>query len=180
MLPQGGLYAYRAASPARRFLRRLAGTAAASWVLARTGDHIDRLVFRASHGRQTLLGAVSGLPIVMLSTAGARSGLTSSVPLVAIPYGEGVGVVASNFGGHHHPAWYYNLLACPRAFISVDGVTTAVVARIASGEERKRLWELDTLNYPARRLYQRRAGNRDIPIFVLAPEPAVDVAAGPV
>ena len=164
-------YRYAIAGPARRMLRSAAGLRPVSWLLARTAQRVDRFVFRASGGRATLLGAVSGLPVIMLTTRGARSGRLVTSPVVAVPIGEGIAVVASNWGRRTHPAWYYNLLEHPEATVTCDGRSHPVMARLATGAERQRIVELDLLEYPARELYRRRARHRDIAVFVLEKSP---------
>lgn len=160
-------YRYAAAGPARRMLRTAAGLRPVSWLLARTAQRVDRFVFRASGRRTTLLGALSGLPVIMLTTRGARSGRLVTSPVVAVPVADGVAVVASNWGRRAHPAWYYNLLEHPDATVTCDGSAHSVTARLATGAERERIVELDLLEYPARELYRRRAASRDIAVFVL-------------
>ena len=152
-------------------LRSVAGVRPVSWLLARTAQRLDRFVFRASGGRTTLLGALSGLPVIMLTTRGARSDRLVTSPVVAVPVGNGVAVVASNWGRRSHPAWYYNLLEHPEAIVSCEGSAHAVRARLATGAERERIVELDLLEYPARELYRRRAAHREIAVFVLEKSP---------
>ncbi len=160
-------YSYRAAGRARRLVRTIGGVAPVSWLLSRTAHHIDHGVFRITKGRHTFVSLISGLPIVMLTTTGARTGRQGTVPVVGIPDGDRLVVVASNYGQQHHPAWYHNLIANPRATISVAGARKPVRARLATGEERSRLWALDSEIYPARNAYRQRATSREIGIFVL-------------
>lgn len=160
-------YRYAAANRTRRMLRRAAGMRPLSWLLARTAQPVDRLFFRASGRRTTLVGALSGLPVVMLTTRGARSGRLLTSPVVAVPVGQDVAVVASNWGRASHPAWYHNLLEHPDAIVTSGGTAHPVRARLATGAERKRILELDLLEYPARELYRRRAAHREIGVFVL-------------
>jgi deazaflavin-dependent oxidoreductase (nitroreductase family) len=75
--------------------------------------HLDRPVLRLSRGRYSLTRLLAGLPVVTVTTIGAKSGQPRSLPLVALPDGEHVILIASNYGQKHHPAWYYNLRAHP-------------------------------------------------------------------
>ena len=155
------------AGPIRKAMRWAGGARPVSWLLARVSEPIDLAVFRATHGRHTLLELMSGLPIVMLSTTGARSRRRVTVPVIAIPVEDRFVVIASNYGRPHHPAWYHNLIANPRASITVDGAEIPVIARLTAGDERRRLLALDATTYPARLSYQRRAAGREIGVFSL-------------
>jgi deazaflavin-dependent oxidoreductase (nitroreductase family) len=160
---------YREANPIRRFMRWLAATGPMSWFYARVLHHIDRLVCRLTRGRNTLSGFASGLPVVMLTTTGAKTRQQRTSPVLAVPDGDDLVVIASNYGQHHHPAWYHNLCAHPTATVTVGGVSRRVRSHEAIGEERERLWQRDLEVYPGRAVYERRAGNRRIPVLVLAP-----------
>ena len=100
---------YDRANPAQKLMRRFAASGPGSWLFARVAHHLDRPIHRLTQGRHTLGSAITGLPVVMLTTTGARSGRSRTVPVLGIPYSDGVAVIASNFGQHHQPAWYYNL-----------------------------------------------------------------------
>lgn len=161
---------YKRANSVHRFMRDLAATAPVSWFFARLLHHVDVSMFRLTKGRRDLAGSVSGLPVVMLTTRGARSKRVRAVPLLGIPDGERIVVIASNYGQRNHPAWYYNLLAHPEAEVSVGGKTHRVRAYEAEDEERERLWRLGLEVYPGWAGYERRAANRRIPVMVLSPE----------
>jgi deazaflavin-dependent oxidoreductase (nitroreductase family) len=105
----------------------------------------------------------------MLTTTGARTGQQRTWPVIAVPDGDNLVVIASNRGQRHHPAWYHNLRAHPRATVTVGGVPRPVQAHEAIGNERERLWRRDLEVYPGRAAYERRAANRRIPVVVLAP-----------
>lgn len=152
-----------------RWARRLAATAAASRVSARGLHHADRLVFRLARRRTTLTSLVSGLPVVMLTTTGARSGQSRTLPVLGLPDGDDIVVIASNFGRERHPSWYHNLRAHPDASVTVGGATRDVRAREATGDEWERLWRRGLATYPGWAGYRRRAAHRRIPIMVLAP-----------
>lgn len=160
---------YRQANPTRRFVRRAAATAPVSWLAAPLLPHLDRLVSRLTRGRSTLSSWVSGLPVVMLTTTGVKTGQQRTSPVLGVPDGDNLVVIASNWGRQQHPGWYHNLRVHPRATVTVDGVSWSVVAREAMGEERTRLWRQDLQVYPGRAVYERRAGQRHLPVLVLAP-----------
>ena len=112
---------------------------------------------------------VTGLPIVMLTTTGAKSGRRHTLPLVALPDGDRLVVIASNYGQYRNPAWYHNLCANPRATIAFEGVTREVVARELEGGERERHYNRGIEIYPGWTTYRRRAAHRRIPVLELTP-----------
>jgi deazaflavin-dependent oxidoreductase (nitroreductase family) len=123
------MYEHRRANPFRRAVRVTAGWKPLSLFYARTLHHIDRVVYRVTRGHSTFVSWVTGMPVVMLTTTGAKSGRRHTCPLVALPEGDRMVVIASNYGQHRNPAWYHNLCANPRAMIRFEGVTQEVVAR---------------------------------------------------
>jgi deazaflavin-dependent oxidoreductase (nitroreductase family) len=158
---------YGRANPVQRALRRFASSGPGSWLFARILHHIDRPVHRLTGGRHTFASLVSGLPVVMLTTTGARSGRPRSVPVLGLPTGDGLAVIASNYGQRRHPAWYHNLRSNPEGHVSVDGATHSFRAHEAEGEERARIWQEGLAVYPGWSQYERRAQNRRIAVFVL-------------
>jgi deazaflavin-dependent oxidoreductase (nitroreductase family) len=158
---------YADAGPLRRALRRFAATGPGSWLFARVLHRIDRPVYRATGGRHTLASLLSGLPVVMLTTTGARSGKPRTVPVLGLPTPDGLVVIASNFGQESHPAWYHNLRAHPEGEVAVNGTKRRCRAVEAEGERRARIWELGLRVYPGWSQYERRAAHRRIAVFVL-------------
>ena len=147
----------------QRLVVRFAGTAPGAWVFARAAHHLDHVVYRATGGRSTLASWMAGIPVVMVTTTGRRSGRQISTPILAVPEGDALVLVGSNFGQAHHPAWVHNLRADPRAW--VDG--QAVTAEEVEGDERDRLFALATEVYPGYPAYVRRAAPRRIAIMRL-------------
>jgi deazaflavin-dependent oxidoreductase (nitroreductase family) len=169
---------YESANSLRRIMRRSGSLRPLSWFYARTLHHVDRPVFRLSGGRATFTSWVTGLPIVMLRTTGARSGLPRApVPVVGIPDGECVVVIASNYAQQRNPAWYYNLCAHPRVDITIDGIEHEMVARELEGSERERYYARGIEIYPGWVEYRKRAAHREIPVIRLEPAGAPAEAA---
>lgn len=158
---------YDRANPVQRFMRRFAASGPGSWMFARILFPLDRHVYRLTGGRHTFASLVSGLPIVMLTTTGARSGQSRTVPVVGLPTEDGLAVIASNFGKAHHPAWYHNLRAHPEGEVAVDGTVRRFRAVEADEQRRARIWAQGLRAYPGWSQYERRATNRRIAIFVL-------------
>jgi deazaflavin-dependent oxidoreductase (nitroreductase family) len=162
-------YEHRRANLFRRIVRVTAGWKPLSLFYARTLHHIDRVVFRATRGRATFVSWVAGLPVVMLTTTGAKSGRRHTCPLVALPDGDRMVVIASNYGQERNPAWYHNLRANPAATVYFEGVTRQVVARELEGEARYRHYERGIEVYPGWTQYRKRAAHRRIPVLELTP-----------
>ena len=160
---------YRRARPIHRFIRRTAATRPMARLYGVIQQPLDRLVFRLTGGRMTASSWLGGVTITMLTTTGARSGRPRTLPVLGLPDGEEMIVIASNFGRPRNPAWYHNLRANPRATIVFDGNTREVFARELSGAERERDYRRGEEIYPGFTYYLRWAGNRKIPVLRLAP-----------
>ncbi len=176
----------------RRFqliIARLSATRPGAWFVRTCVQPLDRLVLRVTGGRMGVVslvyptlvlittGARSGVqpstdvvpsrsPPRVLITTGARSGVQRRTPLLFLPDGNRVVLVASNFGRDRHPGWYYNLRANPQAQVNIYGHTFTCWAREATGIEYLELWERAVRYYPGFAVYARRAG-RTVPIMVL-------------
>ena len=162
-------FAYERANPAQKFLRRFASSGPGAWLFARLAPHLDRRVHRLTRGRHTLGSLITGLPVVMLTTTGARSGQTRTVPVLGLPVSGGLAVIASNWGQSRHPAWSHNLRAHPEAQVVVSGVGRRVRAVDVDGARRAEIWQQALRIYPGFDQYERRASHRRISVFVLEP-----------
>ena len=154
-------------------VQRISATRPMAWFFARYLHRIDRLFLRLSKGKMTLTSYLAGLPVVVLTTTGARSGLlrTTSLACIIDPENHGqFAILASNFGQPHHPAWYYNLKAEPHALGSIDGQKKRYVAHEASDAEYSRFWSYAIKIFPGYIQYQKRLLKRRIPIMVLMEE----------
>jgi deazaflavin-dependent oxidoreductase (nitroreductase family) len=150
-------------------IRRLVRRAGHTRTLSRLAPLLvpaDRLVGRLTGGRVVALGLV---PSLILTTTGRRSGLPRRSPLLYVRDGDAFVVIGSNWGKTGQPAWSHNLLADPRATVTVGGRHLPVTARLATGAERERLWDKLVAEWPAYRTYVERAGGRDIRVFRLTP-----------
>jgi deazaflavin-dependent oxidoreductase (nitroreductase family) len=160
---------YDHANGLQKAMRRIGATGPGSWLLSRTLHHVDNPIAKLTRGRHTLVSMMSGLPVVSLTTTGAKSGRARTVPLVGLPVDGGMAVIASNFGQTRHPAWCYNLRADPAAATHVDGKHAKVVAVEAVGDRRAAIWQQALQVYPGFQTYERRATEREIVVFVLEP-----------
>ena len=142
--------------------------------VARLFSHIlpplDRGLFRATGSRHTVASLLAGLPMIELTTIGAKSGQPRTTPLLALQDGEQYVVIASNFGKPNYPAWYHNLRATPQVTVRRGQQTATFLARITEGDERARYWQIANQVYPGYNLYAERAAGRAIPVVVLEPK----------
>jgi deazaflavin-dependent oxidoreductase (nitroreductase family) len=130
--------------------------------------HVDRFLGRVTGGRVSMLTG-TGLPTLLLTTTGRKSGLERTVPLLYARHGSALLVVGSNWGQQHHPAWALNLLADPEAKVTVRGRSGPVHARVLEGEERQLVWDtILTKSWPGYENYAERSG-RHINVFALEP-----------
>jgi deazaflavin-dependent oxidoreductase (nitroreductase family) len=152
----------------QRLMRKFASSGPGSWLFARTAHHLDRRVFKWTKGANTFGSMLTGLPIVMLTTTGAKSGKQRTVPVLGLPVEGGMAVIASNFGQHNQPGWFYNLRANPEGdYAVVGGEQRHFRAVEATGERRAAIWERGLKVYPGWTQYEKRAAHRDITVFVL-------------
>ena len=112
-----------------------------------------------------------GPPMLLLDHVGAKSGHQRTTPLVYVEDGRDLVIVASKGGHPHHPSWYHNLLAHPDTVVQVGAQRRSVHARVASPEERKRLWPKAVQVYSGYEGYQERT-QREIPLVILEPRGA--------
>lgn len=110
-------------------------------------------------------------PMLVLDHVGARSGVRRSTPLVYVDDGDNVVLVASKGGYPKHPAWFHNLVADPDATVLIGRERRSVHARVASPEERRRLWPKAVATWRGYAGYQQRT-EREIPLVVLEPRRA--------
>jgi deazaflavin-dependent oxidoreductase (nitroreductase family) len=127
-------------------------------------EHVRR--YRETDGEVGYLW--NGVPTLLLTTQGRRSGQPRTRALIFGRDGEDYLVVASMGGAPKHPGWYLNLVETPTAEIQVRGEVIPVTARTASTEDKPRLWQIMTGVWPNYDAYQTRT-DRDIPVVVLSP-----------
>jgi F420H(2)-dependent quinone reductase len=114
-------------------------------------------------------GTMQGLPVVILTTKGAKSGKIRKTPLMRVTDGNEYAVVASLGGAPKHPVWYYNVKSHPEVELQDGPVKRDMVAREVTGEEKARWWETAVKAYPPYADYQKKT-DREIPVFVLTPK----------
>jgi deazaflavin-dependent oxidoreductase (nitroreductase family) len=126
-------------------------------------------IYKATNGR--IGHRVPGLPpMLLLDHVGAKSGVKRTSPLLYIEDGDDIVIVASKGGYPQHPAWFHNLRANPDTEVQVGRERRRVHARVASAEERSRLWPKAVDAYSSYADYQRKAP-REIPMVILERRP---------
>jgi deazaflavin-dependent oxidoreductase (nitroreductase family) len=122
--------------------------------------------FEASNGQHS--ADHRGMPVVVLTSVGAKSGLLRKNPLMRVEHEGAYAVVASRGGAPSHPVWYNNLVANPHVELQDGAVKRDYLAHEAQGEEREIWWERAVEAYPDYADYARKT-ERLIPVFVLEP-----------
>ena len=110
----------------------------------------------------------TGMPVILLTTRGAKSGKIRKTPLMRVEHEGAYAAVASLGGAPKHPVWYFNVKADPRVELQDGTVRTDMRAREVTGEEKARWWERAVAAYPPYADYQEKT-DREIPVFVLEP-----------
>ena len=132
------------------------------WLL-KIFTRINVLVYKLSGGR--LMNKLEGMPIVLVTMKGAKTGRTINIPLMYVPHEKGFILVASQGGAPRHPAWYHNLVKNPKIEITHEGRTQKLTARQVAEEEKATLWPTCIEYYPPYEQYQKRT-DRKIPVFL--------------
>jgi len=122
--------------------------------------------YEASDGAKR--GDLRGVPVIILTTRGRKSGALRKVPLMRVTDGERYAVIASLGGAPEHPVWYLNLLADPEVTLQDKEVKRRYRARTVSGDERQQWWDRAAAVWPYYNGYQRKT-DRQIPVVVLDP-----------
>ena len=122
--------------------------------------------FEASDGREA--NTLNGVPIVVLTTVGARSGRLRKTPLMRVEHDGRYVVVASMGGAPRHPVWYHNVVAHPHVELQDGPVRRDYLARELTGAERAEWWDRAVAVWPDYAQYQTRT-SRVIPVLLLEP-----------
>jgi len=122
--------------------------------------------YESSGGQRANTLLDTGMPIVIFTTRGNKSGKIRKTPVMRVEHDGEYALVASKGGAPENPVWYYNLVAYPDDVVLQDGPEPFDVAvRMVSGEERAQWWERAVRAYPPYAEYQERT-DREIPVFV--------------
>ena len=122
--------------------------------------------YEASGGREGNL--MNGLPVVILTTRGRRSGKLRKSPLMRVEHGGAYAVVASQGGADEHPEWYLNLVADPAVALQDGPVAVDMAARVLTGDGRAQWWARAAAAFPTYDTYQQKT-TREIPVVLVEP-----------
>ncbi|MGO8886435.1 MAG: nitroreductase family deazaflavin-dependent oxidoreductase [Streptosporangiaceae bacterium] len=125
-------------------------------------------LYESSGGTQGTTLMDTGLPVVIITSLGARSGKVRKTPLMRVEHDGCYAAVASQGGAPTHPYWYYNFRAHPRVELQDGPRKQDRIAREVTGDERAQWWERAVAAYPSYAEYQQKTA-RQIPVFVLEP-----------
>jgi deazaflavin-dependent oxidoreductase (nitroreductase family) len=136
--------------------------------MARVLHHLDAFFLQLTRGKYTVTQFV-GLPVIQLTTTGAKTGQARTISLVSLIDGEKIAIIGTNFGQKHNPGWYYNLKANPECFVHFNGRSGIYIARETEGDEREKYWQMAVSFYKGYEAYKIRAAHRKVPVMVLEP-----------
>jgi len=122
--------------------------------------------FEASNGQEA--ADLRGMPVVVLTSVGAKSGMLRKNPLMRVEHDGKYAVLASLGGAPKHPVWYYNVVANPHVELQDGDTKRDYLAHQATGEERDLWWHRAVAAYPDYADYAKKT-DRVIPLFVLEP-----------
>jgi F420H(2)-dependent quinone reductase len=122
--------------------------------------------YEASGGTRATTLRDTGLPVVIVTSRGVKSGKLRKTPLMRVEHEGSYLAVASQGGAPTHPVWYHNLLAEPTVELRDKGEKWEMTARLLDGDERAQWWERAVAAFPPYADYQRRT-EREIPVFLL-------------
>ena len=130
-------------------------------------EQVER--YEGSNGKEGTTLRETGLPVVIVTNTGNKTGAIRKTPLMRVQDGENYVLIGSRGGAPQHPVWVHNLRANPNVEIrDLDKVRPMRVREVKADPERSRLWALAVQAYPPYADYQKRT-TRTIPVFLAEP-----------
>ena len=129
-------------------------------------SRLNVFIYQLTGGR--IMGKLTGRPVMLVTMKGAMTGKTRTIPLMYVPYKEGVIVVASQGGAPKSPVWYKNLVANPEVVVQYKSHKMNLRARQVDDAEKAAVWPVCVEHYHEYDDYQKRT-DRNIPVFVCEP-----------
>ncbi|MEU2423400.1 nitroreductase family deazaflavin-dependent oxidoreductase [Streptomyces sp. NPDC007851] len=125
-------------------------------------------LYESSGGKEGNTLMDTGMPVILLTSRGAKSGKIRKTPLMRVEHDGKYAVVASQGGAPKHPVWYFNVKSDPHVELQDGPVKQDMTAREVTGAEKAEWWERAVAAYPPYAEYQEKT-DRQIPVFVLEP-----------
>lgn len=135
-------------------------------MLVKPISKLNSIVYRLTDGR--VMGSIQGRPVMLVTMTGVKSGKPRTIPLMYVPYKDGVIVVASMGGAPKSPVWTNNLIANPDIVVQYQSKKMELRARRVDDAEKAEVWPTCVEHYPPYDDYQKRT-ERNIPVFVCEP-----------
>ena len=149
-----------------RFVVWLSTNPCATWMVRNISSRLDPVIFKATNGRFTSMGAPY-MPMLTMTARGRHSGEPRSVHLACIENDGSYLVVASAMGQEKHPGWRYNIEADPNVEVQLSGERFPARARVLSDAEKEAVWEDVRGAIPQMSVYETRT-DRNIRVFRLS------------
>jgi len=130
--------------------------------------------YEASGGAEANTLRDTGIPIIVMTTIGHKSGLVRKVPLMRVEHEGSYALIASKGGAPAHPGWYHNLMADSTVQMQDGPEPWTTQVRLVEGEERQQWFQRGVDVYPPYAEYEEKAGDRQIPVFIAGPAPAAE------
>ena len=131
------------------------------WVREQADD------YEASAGSEANTLRDTGLPVIVMTTVGHKTGLVRKVPLMRVEHEGEYAIVGSKGGAPAHPGWYHNLMADPTVLIQDGPEPFETTVRLITGAERDEWWERCVEAFSPYAEYQAKT-DREIPLFITA------------
>lgn len=155
----------------QRSLQRVGASRPGAWLFQKSLFHLDRPLYRWSKGRLSVPTITIGLPVVLLTTTGAKTRLPRTMPVSPVPFEDDLVILGTNFGQPHTPGWVFNLRSDPHATVTWRDRTVAVRAVSVPADDMPEIWDRAASAYAGFPRYRERTeGHRDVQAFVLRPE----------
>jgi deazaflavin-dependent oxidoreductase (nitroreductase family) len=145
----------------------MAGSKPGAVFFSNTIQPIDGAVQKLTGKTSTATELLAGLPVVYLTTVGRKSRQLRRTPLIAVPSGDDLALLGTNFGGKRTPSWAFNLEAEPHVKVGYRTAEIDVVARSASADEFEAVFASGGSIYGGYTKYRERVDGREIRVFVL-------------
>ncbi|MEU9346137.1 nitroreductase family deazaflavin-dependent oxidoreductase [Streptomyces sp. NPDC048278] len=126
-------------------------------------------LYESSGGKEGTTLMDTGMPVILLTTLGVKSGKIRKTPLMRVEHDGAYAVVASQGGAPKHPVWYFNVKSHPVVELQDGPAKQDMTAREVTGAEKAQWWERAVAAYPPYAEYQQKT-SREIPVFVLEPK----------